>query len=39
MRSSPSNEAAKLDALRGALERLGHINGETIQIELRYAMG
>jgi putative ABC transport system substrate-binding protein len=39
MGSSPSNEAAKLDAFRGALERLGYIDGETIQIDLRYAMG
>jgi putative ABC transport system substrate-binding protein len=39
MGSSPSNEAAKLDAFRGALERLGHIDGRTIQIDLRYAMG
>jgi putative ABC transport system substrate-binding protein len=39
MGPSPSNEAAKLDAFRGALERLGYIDGETIQIDLRYAMG
>jgi putative ABC transport system substrate-binding protein len=39
MGSSPSDEAAKLDAFRGALERLGHIDGETIQVDLRYAMG
>jgi putative ABC transport system substrate-binding protein len=39
MGSSPSDEAAKLDAFRGALERLGYIDGETIQIDLRYAMG
>jgi putative ABC transport system substrate-binding protein len=39
MGSSPSNEAAKLDAFRGALERLGYIDGQTIQVDLRYAMG
>jgi putative ABC transport system substrate-binding protein len=39
MGSSPSNEAAKLDAFRGALERLGYIDGKTIQVDLRYAMG
>jgi putative ABC transport system substrate-binding protein len=39
MGSSPSVEAAKLDAFRGALERLGYIDGKTIQIDLRYAMG
>jgi putative ABC transport system substrate-binding protein len=39
MGSSPSDEAPKLDAFRGALERLGYIEGETIQIDLRYAMG
>ena len=39
MGSSPSDEAAKLGAFRGALERLGYIDGETIQIDLRYAMG
>jgi hypothetical protein len=39
MWSSPSGEAAKLDAFRGALERLGYIDGGTIQIDLRYAVG
>src|SRR5207237_6617427 len=39
MGASPNVEAAKLDAFRGALEKLGYIDGQTIQIELRYAMG
>src|SRR5206468_11432159 len=39
MGSSPSVEAAKLDAFRGALEKLGYIDGQTILIEVRYAMG
>jgi putative tryptophan/tyrosine transport system substrate-binding protein len=39
MGSTPSTEAATLDAFRGALEKLGYIDGETIRIELRYAMG
>src|SRR5205823_2536784 len=29
----------KLDAFRGALEKLGYIDGQTILIEVRYAMG
>ena len=39
MGANPSDEAAKLVAFRGALEKLGYIDGQTIQIELRYAMG
>jgi putative tryptophan/tyrosine transport system substrate-binding protein len=39
MGSTPSSEAATLGAFSGALEKLGYIDGETIRIELRYAMG
>ena len=39
MGSSPSIEATKLEAFRGALGKLGYIDGQTIQIEVRYAMG
>jgi putative tryptophan/tyrosine transport system substrate-binding protein len=39
MGANPSDEAAKLEAFRGALERLGYVDGQTILIELRYAMG
>jgi putative ABC transport system substrate-binding protein len=39
MGSTPNNEAMTLGAFRGALEKLGYIDGETIRIELRYAMG
>jgi putative tryptophan/tyrosine transport system substrate-binding protein len=39
MGSTPSTEAATLGAFSGALEKLGYIDGETIRIELRYAMG
>jgi putative ABC transport system substrate-binding protein len=39
MGSTPSTEAASLGAFRGGLEKLGYIDGETIRIELRYAMG
>jgi len=39
MGADPSDEAAKLGAFRGALERLGYVDGQTILIELRYAMG
>jgi putative ABC transport system substrate-binding protein len=39
MGSSPRIEATKLQAFRGALERLGYIDGQTIVIEPRYAMG
>jgi len=39
MGSSPSDEATKLDAFRGALEKLGYIDGQTILIEALYAMG
>ena len=39
MGSNPSVEADTLDAFRGALDKLGHIDSQTIQIELRYAMG
>src|SRR5207248_11479280 len=39
MGASPSDEAPKLEAFRGALEKLGYADGQTILIELRYAMG
>jgi ABC-type uncharacterized transport system substrate-binding protein len=39
MGSTPSTEAETLGAFRGGLEKLGYIDSETIQIELRYAMG
>src|SRR6516164_3270321 len=39
MGSTPSSEAAKLEVFRRALEKLGYIDGQTIRIELRYAMG
>jgi putative ABC transport system substrate-binding protein len=39
MGSSPSIEATKLEAFRGALEKLGYVNGQTIVVEPRYAMG
>jgi ABC-type uncharacterized transport system substrate-binding protein len=39
MGSSPSEEATKLDAFREALEKFGYIDGQTILIEVRYAMG
>jgi len=39
MGSSPSDEATKLDAFRGALEKLGYTDGQTILLEARYAMG
>jgi hypothetical protein len=37
--SSPSDEATTLDAFRGVLEKLGYIDGQTILIGVRYAMG
>jgi putative ABC transport system substrate-binding protein len=39
MGADPSDEATKLDVFRGALEKLGYIDGQTILIEVRYAMG
>jgi putative ABC transport system substrate-binding protein len=39
MGADPSDEATKLNAFRGALEKLGYIEGQTIFIEARYAMG
>jgi putative tryptophan/tyrosine transport system substrate-binding protein len=39
MGSSPSVEAVRLVAFRGALEKLGYIDGQTILIEPRYGMG
>ena len=39
MGSSPSVEAEGLAAFRGGLEKLGYIDGRTIVIEPRYAMG
>jgi putative tryptophan/tyrosine transport system substrate-binding protein len=38
MGSSPSVEAAALTTFRGALERFGYIDGQTVLIEPRYAM-
>jgi putative ABC transport system substrate-binding protein len=38
MGADPSVEAARLDAFRGTLEKLGYIDGQTVQIEPRYAM-
>jgi hypothetical protein len=35
----PSDEAPKLDAFRGALEKLGYIEGQIIIVEVRYPMG
>lgn len=37
--ASPSTEAARLGAFRGALERLGYVDGHTVLIEARYAEG
>jgi putative ABC transport system substrate-binding protein len=37
MGANPSVEAERLDAFRGALEKLGYINGQTVVIEVRYA--
>jgi len=39
MGGTPSVEAARLSAFREALEKLGFVNGQTILIEMRYAMG
>jgi putative ABC transport system substrate-binding protein len=39
MGSSPSVEAEGLDAFREALEKFDYIDGQTILIEMRYAMG
>jgi putative ABC transport system substrate-binding protein len=39
MGADPNNEAVKLDAFRGALEKLGYIDGRTILLDVRYAMG
>src|SRR5437773_48783 len=39
MGADPSSEAAVLGAFHGALEKLGYVDGQTILIELRYAMG
>src|SRR5438874_9187560 len=39
MGSSPTVEASTLDAFRGALEKLGYVDGQTVLIEVRYAMG
>jgi putative tryptophan/tyrosine transport system substrate-binding protein len=39
MGSSPSVEAVRFVAFRRALEKLGYIDGQTILIEPRYAMG
>jgi putative ABC transport system substrate-binding protein len=39
MGANPSTEAAKLDAFRGALEKLGYVDGQNVVIEVRYAMG
>src|SRR5262249_31673870 len=39
MGGSPSVEAARLSAFREGLEKLGYIDGQTIVVEVRYAMG
>jgi ABC-type uncharacterized transport system substrate-binding protein len=39
MGSNPSVEAARLEVFRKALEEFGYIDGQTIRIEPRYAMG
>ena len=39
MGGSPSVEAARLNAFREALEKHGYVDGQTILIEVRYAMG
>jgi ABC-type uncharacterized transport system substrate-binding protein len=39
MGSSPSVEATRLDAFSEALKKLGYVDGQTILIEPRYAMG
>jgi putative ABC transport system substrate-binding protein len=39
MGSSPIVEAPALDAFRGALAKLGYIDGQTVVVEVRYAMG
>ena len=39
MGANPSDEAAKLATFRGELEKLDYIDGQTILIEVRYAMG
>jgi ABC-type uncharacterized transport system substrate-binding protein len=39
MGASPSREAPKLGAFRGALEKLGYTDSQTIVIEVRYAEG
>jgi putative ABC transport system substrate-binding protein len=37
MGASPSVEAATLDTFRGALAKLGYIDGQTVVLEVRYA--
>jgi putative ABC transport system substrate-binding protein len=39
MGASPTIEATRLAAFRAALEKLGYIDGQTVQIEVRYGMG
>src|SRR5215469_4992346 len=39
MGGTPSVEAARLSAFREALEKHGYVDGQTILIEVRYAMG
>jgi len=39
MGSTPSTEIETLGAFRGALEKLGYIDGQTIRIEVRYGEG
>jgi len=39
MGSTPSSEAATLGAFLGAREKLGYIDGQTIQVEVRYGEG
>src|SRR5215472_10469146 len=39
MGADRNREAPKLDAFRDALDKLGYVDGETIMIDVRYAMG
>jgi hypothetical protein len=39
MGSTQSSETATLGEFRGALEKLGYIDGQTIRIEVRYGEG
>jgi hypothetical protein len=39
MGADPDDESTKFAAFRGALEKLGYTDGQTVLIEPRYAMG